>query len=128
MDSETAMRRVVQEVALALAKYADKEGWKPDEYRIYYHENLDWDVVIVIFVSEHFNSADERKAYVAVWHFLAEYFKSVRTFSGRSTWWYEVKKRSIRAGFMGSARAIESSHPYYPIPNLDGPNISRVED
>ena len=51
MDSETAMKRVVAEVANALSNYAEQRGWKPNDYWIYYNINAEWDVVHLIFVS-----------------------------------------------------------------------------
>jgi hypothetical protein len=69
------MRYVVLDVCAALKKYAHEESWNEDEYSIYYHINVDWDVVNVIFVSMHFDGDDERKAYLAVWRFLSDHFK-----------------------------------------------------
>jgi hypothetical protein len=76
MDSETAMKRVVGEVSFALSKYAEKAGWKKDDYWIYYYINIDWGVVNFVFVSRHFDQRDEQTSHADVWHFLIDYFKN----------------------------------------------------
>ncbi len=75
MDSETAMKRIVGEVANALARFAETKGWKPNDYWIYYNVNADWDVVLLIFVSRQIGESEEDDYYHAVWQFLIEHFK-----------------------------------------------------
>jgi hypothetical protein len=66
---------MASEVAIALTKYAEKEGWKRDDYWIYYYINSDWNYISFVYVSRHFNPEDERSNYVKVWDFLVDYFK-----------------------------------------------------
>jgi hypothetical protein len=75
MDSETAMKRVVAEVANALSNYADQRGWKPNDYWIYYNINAEWDVVHLIFVSRQISESQEDSYYHEVWQFLIRHFQ-----------------------------------------------------
>ncbi len=73
MDTETGLKRIVSEVASRLMRFARDHGWT-DGFRIYYHINLDWGGVNLIFVSKHFDPARERENYREVWDFLIAQF------------------------------------------------------
>ena len=78
MDSETTLRRVVNEISLALSAYAEQNGWKKDDYCIYYYVNWEWEGVYFVFVSEHFDLGDEKGNFKRVWDYLLTRFSMDR--------------------------------------------------
>jgi hypothetical protein len=116
VDSETAMRQVVQEVSFALTKYADKEGWKKDEYWIYYHVNSDWGVVNFVFVSRCFDGTDEWTSYQSVWRFLIEYFKDDPEILRYFTLVVRSKAKVDQGGLNSLGPSYREFWTFYPVP------------
>jgi hypothetical protein len=66
MAIDTTLRRAVRRIAEALTKYARRQGWKYDEYQIYYHVNSIWNKLHVIFVARGFEGRGDFQNYVSV--------------------------------------------------------------
>jgi hypothetical protein len=114
MDSETAMKRVVAEVANALSNYAEQRGWKPNDYWIYYNINAEWDVVHLIFVSRQISESQEDSYYHEVWQFLIWYFKEDTAILRYFNLLIRSKSRVDKGGLYGIGPAFEEYRTVTP--------------
>ncbi len=116
MDSETAMKRIVGEVANALARFAETKGWKPNDHWIYYNVNADWDVVLLIFVLRQIDESEEDDYYHAVWQFLIEHFKQDPAILRYFNLLVRSKSRVDKGGLYGIGPAFEEYGTVTPSP------------
>jgi hypothetical protein len=126
MDSETAMKRVVAEVANALSIYAQQRGWKPNDYWIYYNINADWDVVHLIFVSRQISESEEDSYYHAVWQFLIEHFKEDPAILRYFNLLVRSKSRVDKSGLYGIGPAFEEYWTETSSPRPRAENVSGI--
>jgi hypothetical protein len=71
MATETALRRAVRLVAGALTQYAQEQGWRDEDYWIYYSINPHWGGrVHFVFVARGFDGRDDYESYRSVWRHL----------------------------------------------------------
>jgi hypothetical protein len=72
MAVSSTLRRAVRGIAKNLMKYAQAQGWGPDDYLIYYRTNPNWDQVHFLFAARAFEGRDKFESYVAVRKYLEE--------------------------------------------------------
>jgi hypothetical protein len=75
MDNVTALNMAARKVAHALMRYAEKKGWRPDDYRVYVRFNEDWDTMHFVLVSREFEGQDNYESYQDVWRHLEDSLK-----------------------------------------------------
>jgi hypothetical protein len=70
VDYNPALIRARRKLAMALAKYADRRGWHPEDYKIFMRANPDWNRLHVAFVAKEFENSDKYQCYLDVLHYL----------------------------------------------------------
>jgi hypothetical protein len=64
-----------RKLANALMKYAEKMGWKANDYKVFMRPNPDWNRIHVVFVAHAFEGRDYYKNYAAVMAHLSNEMK-----------------------------------------------------
>jgi hypothetical protein len=70
MVSEATVRHVVRRLSRIIREFAELQGWKPDQYHLYVHPNLDWGSIALLLVAEHLPHEDYFDNYVAISDFI----------------------------------------------------------
>ena len=71
MAVSNTVRRALRRTAETLTEFAKQNGWKNEDYGIYYWINEDWDKVHIVFVARAFDGSNEFENNVRVREFLA---------------------------------------------------------
>lgn len=72
MAVEVGMKRAIERLQNVFEKYAQMQGWSPEDYKLLFHVNPLWDQIQVVVIGRHFPGRNHHEHFASVYNFVKQ--------------------------------------------------------